>query len=258
MKTITKNTLQQYLKEATTTLLDMARNTCWNTISNHTSFIISEIPNDVEELRKMHIERKKINDKKIPKPLHQVATELELIYENLYDINLYVYKSEKDRTIVEIQYFPKSSLDPEFYKIVKENAPMVHCKIATPLYQNDKTKKYDVNWELGGIKYKSSMFWHRLKFNWKYRKQRKFDPAVMKRLLDELWLQSDNGSTSIDHIWFSISEVSKSTNKKRKEVQEYLDFLVNNKYLEMISEDPLLYSFTKDGIEVIGLKQANE
>ena len=102
----------------------MARNSCWNKISNNTSYIISEIVNDERNFFDKRIERKKANDKKKPKSLEQITTELKDIYENLYDINLYIYKSKKESTIIEIQYYPKSSLESDFYETVKENNPI--------------------------------------------------------------------------------------------------------------------------------------
>lgn len=150
MKNITKENLNQTLKDATSTLLEMARKSCYNKISDNTTYIISEIKNDIRS----RAERKKTNDKKHPKTLEQITTELQAIYENLYDINLYIYNAKKKITIIEIQYYPKSSLESSFYETVKYNDPMLHCKIRIPPYINDKSKKYDVNWELGGIKHK--------------------------------------------------------------------------------------------------------
>lgn len=157
------------MKEATSTLLEMARNSCWNKISGNTSYIISEIINDERNFFDKRIERKKANEKKKSKSLEQITAELKDIYENLYDINLYIYKSEKESSIIEIQYYPKSSLESEFYETVKDNDPMLHMKIGIPPYVNNKTEKYDVNWELGGIIYEWNLFWSRLKFKWKYR-----------------------------------------------------------------------------------------
>ncbi|EDP70780.1 hypothetical protein FBALC1_08473 [Flavobacteriales bacterium ALC-1] len=165
MKTVTKNNLEKNLKETTSTLLEMARNSCWNKISDNTSYIMSEIKNDLLNRSK----RKKLNDKKKPKSLEKITAELREIYENLYDINLYIYKSEKESTIIEIQYYPKSSLESEFYETIKNNDPMLHMKIGIPPYVNNKTEKYDVNWELGGMRYEWNLFSSRLRFKWKYK-----------------------------------------------------------------------------------------
>ncbi|WP_109301207.1 hypothetical protein [Aquimarina sp. AU474] len=143
-----RENLEQNLKEATSSLLEMAKNSCSNKISDNTSYLISEIKNDELNAPDKRKERKKENDKKISKSLEQISSELKDIYENLYDINLYIYKSEKDNTIIEIQYYPKSSLESEFYETVKNNEPMLHCKIGIPPDYNDKKEKFDVNWEL--------------------------------------------------------------------------------------------------------------
>uniref|UniRef100_UPI0026304F0A hypothetical protein n=1 Tax=uncultured Algibacter sp. TaxID=298659 RepID=UPI0026304F0A len=176
LKTVTKNNLELNLKEATSTLLEMAKNSCWNKISDNTSYIISEIINDERNFFDKRIERKKVNDKKKTKSLEQITAELKDIYVNLYDINLYVYKSEKESTIIEIQYYPKSSLESDFYETVKNNEPMLHCKIVQPPYiakppnSVEKERKFDVNWELGGIRYEWNKFLGIIRFKiWKFK-----------------------------------------------------------------------------------------
>ncbi|WP_299683632.1 hypothetical protein [uncultured Dokdonia sp.] len=143
-----RENLEQNLKEATSSLLEMAKNSCWNKISDNTRYLISEIKNDELNALDKRKERKRENNKKISKSLEQISSELKDIYENLYDINLYIYKSEKNNTIIEIQYYPKSSLESEFYETVKNNEPMLHCKIGIPPGYNGKKEKFDVNWEL--------------------------------------------------------------------------------------------------------------
>ncbi len=101
--------------------------------------------------------------RKTTKSLKEITNELKDIYENLYDINLYIYKSERKRTIIEIQYYPKSSLPSDFYKKIKENSPMLHCKIRLPYY-SENDKKFDVNWELGGVRHQWNNFFWKLKY----------------------------------------------------------------------------------------------
>ncbi|MGY5353488.1 hypothetical protein [Wenyingzhuangia sp. IMCC45467] len=162
MKNVTKNNLELNLKEATSTLLEMARNSCWNNISENTSYIISEIKNDSRNFKIQRLERKKANRKKKPVTLKKATTELKSIYENLYDINLEVFKSRKNKTIVDIRYYPKSALESDHYEKIKNNEPMLHCKVGIPPYVSDKSKKYDVNWELGGIRHEWNTFWNRI------------------------------------------------------------------------------------------------
>lgn len=153
----------------------MAGNLCWNKISNNTNYIISEIV-DGENFKNKRIERKKSNDKKIPKSLEQISTELKAIYENLYDINLYIYKSNKKNTIIEIQYYPKSSHESDFYETIKDNEPMLHSKVGIPNYRKNESDKIDVNWELGGIRHEWNNFFGQLRYHiwvYKYNKREK-------------------------------------------------------------------------------------
>lgn len=161
---MTKENLHNDLAEATKKLLEMARDYSWNTISNNCLYIISEIKesNGKNFFEQRRI-RKKENRNKEPKPLQIVAAELEGIYENLYDVVLYVYHSTSKQTVVEIQHYPKSSLDKDYLEKVKDNDPMLHCKVAIPPYSNDNKSKIDINWELGGLRHEWKMFWWKKK-----------------------------------------------------------------------------------------------
>jgi len=156
--------LYKELDKATSKLLEMARDSCWNKISGNCEFILSEIDKDAEqnffEERKL---RRIQNLDKIPTSLKQAVNELTDIYSNLYDVNLFIFHSMKDKTIVDIRYFLKSTLDVDYQHKIKGNEPMLHCKIGIPPYQINKNDKYDVNWELGGIKNKWKMFLWRIK-----------------------------------------------------------------------------------------------
>ena len=77
-----------------------------------------------------------------------------------------------------------------------------------------------------------------------------YEPKILKRLLEELWLQSNECSEPIENMWFSIQEVAKSTGKKRKEIRKYLYMLVDNNYLNFVSNEPLIFEFTVSGKEV--------
>ena len=143
----------------------MARNSCWNKISDNCEFILSEI-NEVRasnfyEERKM---RKAENATKTPTSLKQAADELKEMYSDLYDVNMYIFHSMKNKTIIDIRYFLKSKLEPDYQSIIKDQEPMLHCKIGVPPYLNDKEDEYDVNWELGGIRYNWKMFLWRSKY----------------------------------------------------------------------------------------------
>ncbi|WP_271768101.1 hypothetical protein [Aquimarina algiphila] len=77
--------------------------------------------------------------------------------------------------------------------------------------------------------------------------ERIFELKILKRLLKELWLQSDDCSEPIENMWFSIQEVAKSTGNKRKEIRKHLNLLIDDKYIEITSEEPLLFEFTEKG-----------
>ncbi|CAL2059229.1 hypothetical protein [Tenacibaculum sp. 190524A05c] len=77
--------------------------------------------------------------------------------------------------------------------------------------------------------------------------ERTFQSKILKRLFKELWLQSDDCSKPIENMWFSIQEVAKCTGNKRKEIRKYLNLLIDNNYIELMSKESLLYEFTKKG-----------
>ncbi|WP_298782758.1 hypothetical protein, partial [uncultured Polaribacter sp.] len=176
--------LQEKIRKATSSLIDMAKDMCWNKISENYEYIKSEID---ESIGKNSFERakirKKVNDKKTAKSLSEIVSELNAIYENLYDINLHIYKSLPNKTIIEIRYFLKTSHTAEFYPTIKNNSPMLHCKVGIPPYFSkhpnsaEKQKIFDVNWELGGIRHELNKFWWEMKYyidrNLKIRKKKK-------------------------------------------------------------------------------------
>lgn len=162
---MTMNTLEQDIKNSVSALLEMASVSCWNDISENCVYIISEIK-DVENIKLERIERNKINEQKTPYSYEEMIADLKNIYRIIYDINLYVYKSEKDRTIIDVRYYPNTNFDDDFLEKVKDKTPMIHCKINNPPYIStfddayDRQEKFDVNWELGGIRHQWKMFWY--------------------------------------------------------------------------------------------------
>ena len=166
-----KETLEQDIKNATNQLLELARESCWNIVSSNCLYFLTEIEDfkgkDFIELR---VERKKINQKKTPKSIDQITSDLENLYSNLYDINLHVYHALKGRTIIEIRYYPKSSLDKDFLQKVKDSEPMLHYKIPIPPYAYDSKEQFDINWELGGLRHFWKMMWWKRKAKMKVEK----------------------------------------------------------------------------------------
>lgn len=168
---MTKENLRNDIANATEKLLDMARDHSWNTISNNCLYIISEIKYSNEKnLFEQRKTRKKVNRNKKPQPLQLVASELESIYEKLYDVNLYAFQSTSKQTVVEVQYCLKSSLDTDYLEKVKDNEPMLHCKVAIPPYLNDNKSKFDINWELGGLRHEWNTYWWRIRTKRELRK----------------------------------------------------------------------------------------
>ena len=128
---MTKETLEQDIIKATSQLLELARESCWNMVSSNCLYILTEIKDcKGKDFTELSVERKKINQRKTPKSIDQIIHDLKDLYSNLYDINLHVYHALKSRTIIEIQYYPKSSLDTDFLHKVRNSAPMRHCKIS--------------------------------------------------------------------------------------------------------------------------------
>jgi hypothetical protein len=161
---LSKTNIKDQLNDATSALLEQARRICWNKISDNTCFLLSEIIHDGKNDFDRRHYRKLNNDQKTPKSLNEITFEIENIFENLYDVNLYIYRSQKHQTIIEIQYYPKSTLDSEFREKVECAEPMLHCKIDLPMYAQDNDQKFDVNWPLGGTKHRWKEFCYLRKF----------------------------------------------------------------------------------------------
>ena len=91
------------------------------------------------------------------------TNELKNIFDDLYDVNLHIHEGRSDNTIIEIRYYLKSNFNKVYANRIKNKDPMLHSKLSIPPYHSDKTKKFDVNWELGGIRHKLKMFIGKLK-----------------------------------------------------------------------------------------------
>ena len=143
---MTKKTLEDDLIEASKALVNLAREICWNEISDNFFYILSEIKNSSENFDIQRKQRSLQNSKKIPLRLHSLIPELEKLYPELYDINLYIYKAESDKTVIDIRYYSKNLLDSSYGAKVADLAPMLHCKVSHPL-AHQEGKKFDVNWE---------------------------------------------------------------------------------------------------------------
>ena len=79
----------------------------------------------------------------------------------------------------------------------------------------------------------------------------------MLSLFKQLWFESDNCNLPIENIAFQLMEVGKVTNQTRMKVWDYLQLLVEQKYIECISKEPLVYKFTDLGKSVKTLDDIN-
>src|SRR5690606_25322255 len=103
------------------------------------------------------------NDKKVPVTFLEIMPSLQNLYDNLYDINLHIYRADKYLTVVDFRYYPKSSLNQDYRQSVLDKPPMLHFKIATPPWLMDKKQKFDINWEHKQWLINWKLFWARQK-----------------------------------------------------------------------------------------------
>ncbi|MET3036788.1 hypothetical protein ABXT08_11830 [Chryseobacterium sp. NRRL B-14859] len=141
--------LEYEIQDTVKALFILAGKNCWNKISsNNIVFILSDF-NEFEGVDLGLRKYRRINNSKLPVTLGEAAGMLRRKYHDLYDVNLYIFRSLKKGTIIEIQYYRKSSLKPDYFELVKDNPPMFHAKVAVPAYALEGGK-FDVNWKSGG------------------------------------------------------------------------------------------------------------
>ena len=154
---MTKETLFTDLTKASNSLLQLARELSFNTISDNCLFIISEIPNElIDAETKRRISNRKNRTKK-PVELNEAIADIEILYPILHDLNLVIYKSKKNLTIIDIRYFSRNSLELEYRKLVENNTPMLHSKVSFPPYHKEG-EKVGINWETGNLRHHWNMF----------------------------------------------------------------------------------------------------
>jgi hypothetical protein len=158
-----KENIHKELSDAVQSLLQLARKLSYTKISDNCSFIISEIKQSDKSTFEQTKIRKSINDKKVPKSFIEIVAEVEAIFPNLYDVNLYIYKANKKTTIIEIQYFPRTSLDLDYQKATANQETMLNYKVSLPNYAANSDEKFDINWEHGPLNHLRKQFWWRLK-----------------------------------------------------------------------------------------------
>ena len=160
---MTIETIEKDVVETTEQLIEMSKDICWNTISNNCTYIITEIDNSLRGNTVKGRETIKKNDqKKKDKPLSQIVLELQAIYPNLYDVVLTMYRALPNKSIIEIRYYPKSAFDKAYFDKIKDKIPLIHPSILIPPYINSlnpEMKKFDINWQHGGLRHKWNIFW---------------------------------------------------------------------------------------------------
>jgi hypothetical protein len=140
-------TIQQEIEEAIPKLLGMARELAWNKISDNCKFILTEIKDSSNNFHTMRSLIKNENDRKYPAKLQELIPALQQLYSNIHDINLYIYKTKRTLTTIDIRYYLKSSLDDEYRQKVFKDPPMLHLKVAIPPWVAGKKEKFNINWE---------------------------------------------------------------------------------------------------------------
>jgi len=156
-------TLPHHIQKMVPKLLGMAKDVTTNGTYGNCKFILTEIKHREE---KPYIQKRlnnKENDKKTPVTLPEILPVLQDMYENLHDINLYIYKSTKELTIIDIRYYLKSSLEENDRQQVINDPPMLHCKVSLPPWISGKDEKFDINWEHRPVLIRWKLFWWKLK-----------------------------------------------------------------------------------------------
>jgi|GEM_PF-391515 len=153
--------LARKLKDLTVSAIQLGKVNTWNEIPVNCKYILSEIRSELDfsDFHEERIYYKKENLKKKPCDLDKIVSALISFYENIYDINMQIFKVEKGLTIIDIRYFLKTSVDKDYYEVIKNEAPMFHAKLPIPPYIVDsKNEKFDINWQFNEIKYRWNMF----------------------------------------------------------------------------------------------------
>ncbi|TPG58952.1 hypothetical protein [Hymenobacter nivis] len=130
-------------------LLKPRRSLTWNDISDHCLFVLSEITDEPTDAHQRRRQTKRLNDAKQPLPLADLAPALHQLRGNVHDLNLYIYRATRGVTIVDVRYYPRSSLAPAYRAQDAELPPLLHVKVATLPWVAlaQRQPKFDVNWE---------------------------------------------------------------------------------------------------------------
>ena len=137
--------LEELIRQYTAYLFSMVQDHCWNKLSGNCVNFLSEI-SEADSLRPVKMQ-KQTKDGRPLRPIRQIAEDMLAIYDKLYDINLCVHRAEDHRTIIDIRYYPKSSLAKDYRELVRDNPPMWHAKVPLPPGLGQSQQKFDINWD---------------------------------------------------------------------------------------------------------------
>lgn len=157
---ISRENVETQIEKAVADLFNLADRCCRNRLSPECFFIISDFsdfPSSKGFEDRNRTLRNKINRHKTLCNFDLSIEILKQEYADLYDIVLYIFKAKRNKTIIEIEYYRKSALDPSYFEKVKNNPPMVHAKIHLPLYYKNG-ENFDINWRSGGWRHIWNMF----------------------------------------------------------------------------------------------------
>lgn len=154
------NELRENIEKMTYTLTEIIGEHCSNKISSNYSYIITF---DGEYSGSNRFERDEnmlvVNESKIPVTLDQLIENLTSRIDEIYELDIFPYKSEKDQLIVEVYCI---IYNENLGRVAGNNTPLLHVKLEHPPYHKDKSEKFDLNWKHGGIRNRYRMLKWRL------------------------------------------------------------------------------------------------
>ncbi|PQA92887.1 hypothetical protein B0A69_11990 [Chryseobacterium shigense] len=199
---MTQESLEGNIRNSAVQLIQLAEDRCWNKISHHLTFIVSDFNEFGENFRKKRKLRNKINKYKVPQPLDAVIGVIKKEYQDLYDINLYIFKALQKETIIEIQYYRKSNRELDYHDKIKDYPPMLHAKITQPGYSLEG-EKFDVNWESGGgLRH----YWKNFLYKWKYRRNLKKTKEIDHHTISTTEIQLMGSHSPLMEGWQKFKE----------------------------------------------------
>lgn len=143
-------TLEEFthqISELSRMVRQLAEKSCTNMISENFVYILSQINiNESGNAFSQRAKRIKENDIKKAIDIEDAGRMLYKHFIDLYDVNIFIHRSETNRTIIDLRYVLKSSFEQEHKSKIYQNAPMFHAKLSIPpMLENNE--KFNVNWE---------------------------------------------------------------------------------------------------------------